>query len=297
MENISDAKLAELKAKSETTGVNESVLYEREQTYPEFNRQLRLLDKKPDKSDLDALAVQLQKKAEHSDLLALQKLIKTSGDIAEVDLAILEARLKNELSVDLTPIEKGITRSVEELNSRINTLSLSLEKNESKIVPVKTIEKYITDIRSEIHALAELAEKKLQEIRSELCVASRSAENLIEGVRAEATTVVLGMQNVMEYYISFSPITVTDAAATLSKLKVYYLCNPTGAQDLTLPTAFEMNAKRVWIKNISAQTVTIYPDDAAETIDGGPSIQLTNQYEYVELACDGSVWHILSTNL
>lgn len=67
-----------------------------------------------------------------------------------------------------------------------------------------------------------------------------------------------------------------------------------GPETVNLPSAVTMENRVLNIKKIdnSANTVTI-DADGAETIDGALTVVLTDQWENIELMCDGNEWFVL----
>lgn len=68
-----------------------------------------------------------------------------------------------------------------------------------------------------------------------------------------------------------SPVTITLPSASISAGKFYYI-------------------KKV---DISRGVVEVQGDACTETIDGAVSVEMSLQYQYVMVLCDGTVWHIL----
>lgn len=104
-----------------------------------------------------------------------------------------------------------------------------------------------------------------------------------------------------------SPLSTVDttsfASGIVSKTGAYtatatdhtILCNATSAAfTITLPASSGATRRRYVIKKTdsSANAVTI-DGNASETIDGATTYALNNQYESVEIQCDGSNWHII----
>jgi hypothetical protein len=68
---------------------------------------------------------------------------------------------------------------------------------------------------------------------------------------------------------------------------------------INLPTAADSVGVRVTIKKVdaAAKSVIVTPDAAEETIDGATTLTLAALYDVVTLQCDGTVWHIISSNI
>jgi len=95
--------------------------------------------------------------------------------------------------------------------------------------------------------------------------------------------------------LEFGPVTLTGLAETLSAAEfVEVLMNPAGDAVLNLPAVEDMNGRKVWVKNLSVNKVTLTPA-GAETIDGAATLDLAaaSQYDYVCLGSDGVVWHVV----
>lgn len=74
----------------------------------------------------------------------------------------------------------------------------------------------------------------------------------------------------------------------------------TAASDrtITLPTASANTGRRITIKKVDSGTGHVIVDGAgAETIDGVATFYLTAQYNFVELVCDGTEWHIINLDV
>lgn len=61
---------------------------------------------------------------------------------------------------------------------------------------------------------------------------------------------------------------------------------------VTLPAASGVSGIIYNIKNIGTGTITV-DGNASETIDGGVTATLSNQFECITIQCDGSNWHII----
>jgi hypothetical protein len=60
----------------------------------------------------------------------------------------------------------------------------------------------------------------------------------------------------------------------------------------TLPTAADNDGRLITIMKTSSTGVLTIDGEGGETIDGDTEIYLFSQYDYAELICDGSNWHI-----
>jgi hypothetical protein len=73
----------------------------------------------------------------------------------------------------------------------------------------------------------------------------------------------------------------------------FHILTPTGACAVSLaaPTPTTHDGKRVNIKNMSTDTITITP--SSSTIDGQSSLELSNQYSAVTLLAYDGDWYIV----
>ncbi|KKL59856.1 hypothetical protein LCGC14_2211160 [marine sediment metagenome] len=64
---------------------------------------------------------------------------------------------------------------------------------------------------------------------------------------------------------------------------------------ITLPEANTNAGKFYYIKKIDSTggVVTVIGDSAAETIDGEIEQRMGLQYQFIQVLCDGTVWHII----
>lgn len=67
-----------------------------------------------------------------------------------------------------------------------------------------------------------------------------------------------------------------------------------GSWTLTLYAASGNSGKVLRVKNAGSGVITI-DGNASETIDGATTFVMSQQYESIELACDGSNWHVMNT--
>jgi len=98
--------------------------------------------------------------------------------------------------------------------------------------------------------------------------------------------------------MDYGPQSLVGASEQLvANDKVQAKCNPSGAQDVFLPLAGDMLSRYVWVKNISANVVTLksHADDLAASkgeIDGAATKTLA-QWKTVLLGSDGDNWDIV----
>ncbi len=86
-----------------------------------------------------------------------------------------------------------------------------------------------------------------------------------------------------------------DAAYTATVDDKVIMCNTgSGSYTVDLYTTTSNAGKRITIKRIGTNTITIDGDGA--NIDGVGTKTLTTQYDYMILYCDGSNWHIIGMN-
>jgi len=71
-----------------------------------------------------------------------------------------------------------------------------------------------------------------------------------------------------------------------------------GIRTITLPPATGLSGKKFIIKKYDSSTNKVVIDgDAAEQIEGSATFALYNQYDLVEIVCDGFGWHITNLNI
>jgi hypothetical protein len=68
---------------------------------------------------------------------------------------------------------------------------------------------------------------------------------------------------------------------------------------LTLPAVASCSGEHFWLKKVdsSVNKVIVEGNGGTENIDGATTFDLTTQYDSIEIVCDGTEWHILSSNL
>lgn len=70
------------------------------------------------------------------------------------------------------------------------------------------------------------------------------------------------------------------------------ICNPSGAQAINLPSASLCGGKKLQIKNISTQTITVTPN-GTDVIDGAATQVIATQWTSLSLRCDGGQWYLV----
>ena len=90
---------------------------------------------------------------------------------------------------------------------------------------------------------------------------------------------------------SFTVTTIQTGAFTAAAGQLVR-CDPTaGVFTVTLPTAVGIAGRQVVVKNTTSDTTAITVDgNAAETIDGSTSIDLTTAFGLLRLVSDGAGW-------
>lgn len=88
--------------------------------------------------------------------------------------------------------------------------------------------------------------------------------------------------------------TVTDA----DRNKVFLVDSTSGNITLTLPAAATVGSGfTIAVKKVVSANSVIIDGNASETIDGAVTKTLSTQYDAVVIACDGSNWSIIASNL
>lgn len=94
---------------------------------------------------------------------------------------------------------------------------------------------------------------------------------------------------------------VTDAGAAyqLDTEAGIVIADNDGAVDLTLtlPAAAESEGRIITVKAMDAGNSVIVDGNASETVDGAANSDLTTDYNYVTVVCDGAAWHITSVKI
>lgn len=87
--------------------------------------------------------------------------------------------------------------------------------------------------------------------------------------------------------------TVTTST-TANKKTIICVDATAGAITITLPKVVASDKLTYYIKKIdvSANAVTV-DGDGSETIDGATTQSLPNQWDYLVVACTGSVWYLI----
>jgi hypothetical protein len=85
-----------------------------------------------------------------------------------------------------------------------------------------------------------------------------------------------------------------NATANAANFDIY-LCNPSGAITVTLPTAAGITGQEFTIKNLTANAVTV-ATTSSQTIDGATTYALAAQWKYVRVVSNGSNWLVVASN-
>lgn len=90
-------------------------------------------------------------------------------------------------------------------------------------------------------------------------------------------------------------VNTITADTTLTTSYTVVLCDASaGAITLTLPAASANTGRMYHIKKIDSSGNAVTVDaNANETIDGGLTAVVGEQYETITIVCDGSNWHVL----
>lgn len=114
---------------------------------------------------------------------------------------------------------------------------------------------------------------------------ARRALVLVGGTLAElpATDTLLGSYSVVAKAADYTETTTNGDLVILA----------TAALTVTLPTAVGSGAKFTVKKTFAAAGLVVLATTAAQTIDGGTTATLTNQYESITLVTDGTNWAII----
>lgn len=91
----------------------------------------------------------------------------------------------------------------------------------------------------------------------------------------------------------------TETLAPTAAHTIYVVDVALGVATLTLPAVASSTGKIITIKKVDASVNAITLDgNGAETIDGAATLATVDaQYDVVTLGCDGTEWHILSSNI
>lgn len=87
--------------------------------------------------------------------------------------------------------------------------------------------------------------------------------------------------------------TVTDT----DNIKVILMTTGGSNRTVTLPTAADNTNREITIKKVdSGSGFCIIDGEGSELIDGATTKKLYSQWRFITLVCDGSAWHVTSSN-
>ena len=104
-------------------------------------------------------------------------------------------------------------------------------------------------------------------------------------------------------FVSGAPtkMTITSKAidALLTAAEAGVILVTADAKTMTLPAASGNSGLRYIIKHTAAThtTGTTVDANASETIDGATTVVLNAQYDYVDIVCDGTGWHVIGKTI
>lgn len=84
-------------------------------------------------------------------------------------------------------------------------------------------------------------------------------------------------------------ITVADPYAM-------YVCGGSGVYSVFLPAAASCTNRLLIFKRTNASNNVTIDGNASENIDGATTKVLSSQYDSIMIVCDGTGWHIISSN-
>lgn len=93
--------------------------------------------------------------------------------------------------------------------------------------------------------------------------------------------------------------TDASAAIALDTEAGIILADNDGSVDLTLtlPLAAESNGRIISVKAVDAGNSVILDGNGSETVDGAANVDMTNDLNSVQVACDGVAWHIIHSKI
>lgn len=126
-----------------------------------------------------------------------------------------------------------------------------------------------------------------------------TASRLPIGSAGEVLTVSGGLPSWATVSITpTAPVTKTNADSPYTALttnETILLDTSLGAITVNLYAASGNAGKRLRLKKTTSDTNLVTIDgNVSETIDGGTTLILADQYEMVEIECDGSNWHVIA---
>lgn len=94
-----------------------------------------------------------------------------------------------------------------------------------------------------------------------------------------------------------SSITSNTTLTSTDGLEIILADATSGAITVTLPAASSSSGRTLTIKKTDSSTNLITVDgNASETIDGDLTKKIGFQYDFMQISCDGSNWHIVDEN-
>jgi hypothetical protein len=97
--------------------------------------------------------------------------------------------------------------------------------------------------------------------------------------------------------VSIVAISTTGTVAAGAVETVELVTTSSSNKTRTLPAVSTSTNVILVIKKIDSGSGSVIVDgNASETIDGGLTYTLVNQYQYVRLHCDGSAWYVTGGN-
>jgi hypothetical protein len=255
------AEAARLKALSEILGLPEADIEILESESVAFQSLIKLFDNTPTKEDFNILLKQWEE-AKLVTLIDLRNLLNKLNEKVDVkDLRGFTQAFKKEMINDIF----GMSDTACTLS---NELTNEGSHDEPEIIRSQT--KYVNDL-----------------IRVVI-------ESSILGIEKVAQPVI-NLLNVLDLKLQpvffHQPIPVVTTDATQSNDYDKYIFASSGNQIFNLLPAALMKHKKVWMSNDNDSfSVTIIPDDPAETTNGATGMILASRYDSATLYSDGAVW-------
>lgn len=99
------------------------------------------------------------------------------------------------------------------------------------------------------------------------------------------------MANLLSGIGSSNVVQVTSVTASSALVQGLTTVNSASATTQTLPTAVGITGQQFIVKNINTGTVTV-ATTSSQTIDGGSTAVIYNQYTSLTFVSDGTNWNI-----
>lgn len=104
----------------------------------------------------------------------------------------------------------------------------------------------------------------------------------------QGDSLVMGRKGGFEFLpFALAPVKNVGSNYDVEGKDVVLLCS--GTIDISLPPAEYAEFRVLFIKNVSTGTITIVPD-GSDTIDGGSSAIMTDQWDSLIIVSDGANW-------